>query len=107
LLREKKEKYKNWRKKRDAESRTEYVQSRRNAKRIVAKTRNDKMTEKALKIEEMSAQEKMKHIVRIAKVKANNKKDNMGNPCMRGQYGQYRLTLWKYYCEELLHEENP
>jgi len=64
-LREKKYKYKNWRKKRYAESRAEYVQSRRNAKRLVAKAVNDKVTEKALKIEEMSAQEKMKHIFRI------------------------------------------
>jgi len=41
-LREKKEKHKMWRKKRDAESRAEYVQSRINAKRVVAKSMNDK-----------------------------------------------------------------
>jgi len=57
MLREKK-KYKIWRKKRDAESKAVYVQSRRNAKRIVAKAMNDKVTEDALKIEKMSAQEK-------------------------------------------------
>jgi len=44
---------------------------------------NDKVTEEALKIEEMSAQEKLKHIFRLAKVKANNYKDIVGNPCMR------------------------
>jgi len=90
-------------KKRDTESRAEYVQSRRNAKRIVAKATNDKMTEEALKIEEMSAQEKRKHIFRMAKVKVNNKKDIVGNPGMRGQDSllklrlKNRLNLWKNY----------
>jgi len=49
---------------------------------------NDKVAEEALKIEEMSAQtaqEKLKHIFRMVKVKANNKKGIVGNPCMRGQ----------------------
>jgi len=69
---------------------------------------NDKVTEEEPKIEEMSAQEKMKYIFRIAKVKANNKKGIVGNPYMRGQDGQLklrlkdRLNLWKDYCEELL-----
>jgi len=74
---------------------------------------NDKVTEEALKIEEMSAQEKMKHIFRMAKVKANNTKDIVGNPCMKGQVGQLklrlkgRLSLLKDYCEELLIKETP
>jgi len=59
VLREKKEKYKIWRKKREAESRAEYVQSRRsNANRIFAKAMNDKVTKEALKIEEVSAHRK-------------------------------------------------
>jgi len=80
---------------------------------MVAKAMNDKVTEEALKIEEMSAQEKVKHVFRIAKVKANNKKHIMGNHCMRGQDGQLklrlkdRLNLWKDCCEELLNKENP
>jgi len=58
-LREKKENYTIWRKKRDAESRAEYVQSRRNAKRIVvAKAMNDKVTEETLKIEEEKTEHK-------------------------------------------------
>jgi len=36
---------------------------------------NDKVNEEVLKIEGMSAQEKIKHIFLMAKVKANNKKD--------------------------------
>jgi len=88
------------------------VQSR-NAKTIVAKAINDKVTEEALKIEEKSAQEKMKHIFQMTKVKAKNKKDIVENPCMRGQNGQLKLRLkdrlnpWKDYCEELLNKENP
>jgi len=46
--------------------------------------------EEALKIEEMSAQEKIKHIFRMAKVKANNKK--VGNPYLRGQDGQLKIA---------------
>jgi len=49
---------------------------------------NDNVTEEALKIEEMSAQEKKEtHFPNgeITKVKANNKKDIVGNPCTRGQ----------------------
>jgi len=63
------------------------VQSRRIATRIVAKAMNDKVTEEALKIEEISAQEKMKHIFRMAKVKTNNQKNIVGNLRMRGQDG--------------------
>jgi len=54
----------------------------------------------------------MKRIFQIVKVNAN-KKDIVGNPCMRGQDGQSklhrkdRLNLWKDYCEELLNKENP
>jgi len=48
-LREKKVKYKIWRIER-YRIKSEYVQSRRNAKRIVAKAMNDKVTEEALKI---------------------------------------------------------
>jgi len=49
----------------------------------------------------------------MAKVKANNKKDIVRNPCMRDQDGQlklrlkYRLNLWKDYCEDLLNKESP
>jgi len=41
---------------------------------------NDKVTEEALKIEKTSAHAKMKHIFRMEKVKANNKKDIVENP---------------------------
>jgi len=42
----------------------------------------------------------------------NNKKDTVGNPCMRGQDSDLklwlkdRLNLWKDNCEELLNKEN-
>jgi len=65
------------------------------------------------KIARLDAILKMKHIFQMAKVKANNKKDIVGNSCVRGQDGQlklrlkYRLNLWKdLYCEELLNTEN-
>jgi len=52
----------------------------------------------------------------MAKVKANNKKDIVGNPCMRGQNGQLKLRLkdrlnlsvcGKITMKNLLNKENP
>jgi len=54
------------------------------------------MTEEALKIEEISAQKKMKHIFRMAKVKASNKKDIVGNPCIEAKMVRWSapLSIW-------------
>jgi len=54
---------------------------------------NDKVIEEALKIKEMSVQKKIKHIFRIAKVKASYKKVIVENPCMSSQDGLLKLQL--------------
>ena len=73
---------------------------------------HDEARKEAQRIEEMKVEERMRHVYRMAKVKALCKRDVVGCPCMRCEDGKLRmqlkdmLKLWKDYCENLLNEEN-
>ena len=110
-IKEKKEKYKIWRRVRSDEARAVYIEFRSRARRAVAMAMKEAAPKEASEIENMRLEERLRHVYRMAKAKANSKKDVVGNPCMRGHDGRLRLLLddrlkmWKEYCEELLNKE--
>lgn len=111
-LKEKKEKYKLWRKNRNEDTRADYVATRNRAKREVAKAMNKEAVCEVEKIESMRTEERMKYIFRMAKKETESHKDVIGSSCMRSQDGHLklrledRLKIWEEYSEDLLNKEN-
>ena len=108
-LEEKKERFKEWRSDMSVAAKFEYKKAKKSAKRAVAIARKQ-ATDKLMK--EMEVDVSLKKMFRIAKQSVKDRKDVMGNGCVRDRFGKLctnereRAEVWKYHMEKVMNEEN-
>ena len=109
VLEDKKERFRQWNKDRTVEAKSEYKKAKRSAKQAVAiamKKASDKL------MNELEAGENSMKMFKIAKQSMKDRKDMMGNGCVRDRFGKLctdereRAQVWKDYMEKVMNEEN-
>jgi len=108
-VKEKKIKYRKWKKENMKEARKEYKKSRRNAKRVICSAKEKKQKEC---VNDLNDSEYQNEIFRMAKQMVKERQDITGINCIKGASGKVIVDdkgirdSWKEYMEKLMNEEN-
>jgi len=108
-VREKKVKYRKWKRENTEEARLEYKKSRQNANRVISSAKEKKQKEWA---NDLNDSEYQNEIFRMAKHMVRERQDITGLNCIKGASGKVIVddkgikNLWKEYMEKLMNEEN-
>jgi len=108
-VREKKIKYRKWKKENTKEARREYKKSRQNAKGVISLAKETKQKEYANDLNDSECQNE---IFRMAKQMVKERQDITGLNCIKGASGKVIVDdkgikdSWKDYMEKLMNEEN-